>query len=248
MDDYKIIRLEPGLESLDVFNYDYAALRNIITCYKVQTEYCVSVFHDFGEKEPITVLFKDDKRYNSSGGVYIQERREIYVIDASAYMHEYIHYLTMNDSDTPLWIYEAIAFYYGYNSVDEKVGLSRYGEMRIMLEKNPYNSQGKVYYDIFKLAEDKLGHELDFFNDMEYDFYNNVSVVKSEEIDTLTSAAKGATAKISFYTYLVNTYDETSVMDAVRENKPITHLGKPWTELQADWEAYIRAEYAWVIN
>ncbi|HRX13953.1 MAG TPA: hypothetical protein P5087_02940, partial [Eubacteriales bacterium] len=249
MDNFEVAFFDVYFGEVDMYNSDYPSLRKIFIIFKAQGEYIQNLFADYGIKPQATVRFdKDNEYYNKCGGVFLHQTSEIFCFAEEAYIHEYVHYLTYNESSAPDWIREAIAHHYSYTYVSEQISVPRLSDQTWTLSLDPNNPDEKESYDIYKAAEYGLGHEIDFLNDDDFSYLNNCYIAGWNMYTSLKSSDSGIAPKLSFYDYLLNMSDEKQVMNAVYYNTPQEIFGKDWDELAIDWEQSLRQEFAWMNN
>ena len=71
-------------------------------------------------------------------------------------------------------------------------------------------------------------------------------MVVTKNYAELTNPDGGGYSKYSFMSWLIAQKGQEETIKAIMDGTPVETFGKNWDQLRADWEAELRAEYAWL--
>lgn len=230
----------------DMTNSGYTNLRRIIVDYIAQAEYANSKLSAYKVNDaPLYVLFMKDK-YNSSrsGAVYLTEKNEIRMFAASAFLHEYTHYLT--EWYISGWRCELLPNYYTNDTVSEHINYVWYSDVLTYSSLDPNNPDDALKYELFQGVKANLGHTFDWTSREDFQYLLDAYIIKRGWLDRITEVDGGVATKTSYFHFLVNTKDEQTATAAMLEDAPEMYFGYSWYELIELWKQDLRTRFEWV--
>jgi hypothetical protein len=163
----------------------------------------------------------------SAGGVYMNNL--IYTSSNFCLIHEYTHYLTLMNTVHDSWQLEAVAYYFGYQIIENKIDC---------VNNLPSIMNGELINKI----ETHLGRAYeadDLFTFLDiYIILNNKYTLGTSTGVTVASIAN----------YICNTYGQSIMVQILsNEDTVTTYTGKTWTQIINDWKTYLQTTYGDII-
>lgn len=231
----------------DMLGSGYHNLRQLVVDYQLQADHMEAILgHLENEDSRVDVVFTE--RFASEMYVaaqYHEWDNLIEMFSAGPFLHEYTHYL-LRDTEIALWMNELICYYYGYHPVSEQLSYSWNDEVTRISGLSLYNPETEVEAYLIKVLREHLGRRIRWDDPADFEYIFSAYVVVTRNFDYLTDPNGGATSKYSFMAYLIEQVGEAETLDAIVNNTPVDTFGHDWQWLMEDWEAGLRAEYAWL--
>ena len=244
--DYKVQYQESHFKA-DMLKSGYANLRKLVVDYQLQADYMESILGHL-EHEDSRVDIRFTERYASqmyTAAQYTEYYNLIEMFAAGPYLHEYTHYL-LRDTEIDLWLNELVAYYFGYHPVSSQLSYQWEDEatrFQLYSSLNPYLEPVAL---LQKVLKENLGRPLWYDNPEDFEYVISAYVVVNQEYQELTNPNGGGYCKYSFMSWLMAKAGQEATIEAIMKNTPVNTFGRTWDQLRADWEADLRAEYAWL--
>lgn len=231
----------------DMLCSGYENLRQLVVDYQLQADRMEALLGQWEQEDSrVDVVFTE--RFVSqmyTAAQYSEYFNLIEMFSAGPFLHEYTHYL-LRDTDIELWMNELICYYYGYYPVNEQLSYQWDDEVTRIKQLNLYNPETEVEAYLIQVLQEHLGRPIRWSDPEDFAYIFSAYVVVTKSYDYLTDPNGGANSKYSFMTYLMEMAGETATLEAIIENTPVETFGYNWDTLIANWEADLRAEYAWL--
>ena len=244
--DFKVQYQEAHFPA-DMLKSGYANLRKLVVEYQLQVDYIESILSKY-ETEDSRVDVQFTERFVSemyTAAQYTEYFNLIEMFSAGPFMHEYSHYL-LRDTEIDSWLNELICYYFGYAPVSRELSYQwedLITQFNTISNRNP-NYDVEAY--LMQVLKNHLDHRLNWNDPADFNYILSAWVVATKSYSELTNPDGGGYCKYSFMTYLMDMAGQEATLEAIVNGTPMETFGKTWQELIADWEADLRAEYAWL--
>lgn len=244
--DFKV-QYQESQFSQDMLGSSYQNLRQLVVDYQLQADRMEAILgYCENEDSRVDVVFTE--RFVSemyTAAQYHEYENMIEMFSAGPFLHEYTHYL-LRDTEIALWMNELICYYYGYYPVSEQLSYQWNDEVTRIRRLSLYDPETEVEAYLIQVLQDHLGRNIRWSDPADFEYVFSAYVVVTRYYDYLTDPNGGATSKYSYMSYLIDQVGEAQTLDAIVNNTPVETFGHDWQWLIEDWEAGLRAEYAWL--
>lgn len=244
--DFKVQYQEAHFPS-DMLKSGYANLRQLVVDYQVQIDYIESILGKY-ECEDSRVDVQFTERFVSqmyTAAQYTEYFNLIEMFSAGPFLHEYGHYL-LRDTDIDSWLNELICYYFGYDPVNEQLSYQWEDLVTQFKQLSAENPSINTEAFLMQVLRDHLGHPIQWEDQKDFNYILSAWVVATKAYPDLTNPNGGGYCKYSFMSYLMEKAGQQETLDAITGNTPVETFGADWETLIADWEAELRADYAWL--
>lgn len=245
MDDYKVT---PNYQLFpeDMLNSGYKNLRKVIIAFKQQIDFAANKFSKYITVNQKIVKFTLTSHIskNKGGQAFIDKKDSSIIAEIYtpwAVVHEYIHEL-LDEKLKSGWQNEMLAYYYG-QSFEMSYDINYY----VQFYNKVMEERGMKDTNLYPKVIDKLGHTVDLSSETDYKFFWNAYVVYNGN-ERLVFSNAGADAKIMFFNYLMEKYEEDLIQSALLNDNPEEVLGCDWKTLFQQWVDWLHNNYYWAEN
>ena len=244
--DYKVQYQESHFPG-DMLMLDYPHLRQLVVDYQAQADYIESILGHL-EHEDSRVDIQFTERFVSqmyTAAQYTEYYNLIEMFAAGPFLHEYSHYL-LRDTEIEPWLNELVCYYFGYHPVNSQLSYQWEDQVthwREVAKKNPYMNAESL---LINVLQSQLGRSIRWNDPADYEYIFSAYVVVTKNYAELTNPDGGGYSKYSFMSWLIAQKGQEETIKAIMDGTPAETFGKNWDQLRADWEAELRAEYAWL--
>lgn len=244
--DFKVQYQESHFPA-DMLKSGYANLRQLVVDYQVQIDYIESILGKY-ESENSRVDVQFTERFVSemyTAAQYTEYFNLIEMFSAGPFLHEYSHYL-LRDTEIQTWMNELICYYFGYDPVNPQLSYQWEDLVTQFKQISAENPNANVEAYLMQVLKDHLGRTIQWDDQNDFNYIISAWVVATKAYPDLTNPNGGGYCKYSFMSYLIEKAGQQETLDAITGNTPLETFGADWETLIADWEATLRAEYAWL--
>ncbi len=246
--DYKVQYQESHFPG-DMLKTGYKNLRQLVVDYQAQADYIEGILGHL-ENEDSRVDIQFTERFVSqmyTAAQYSEYHNLIEMFAAGPFLHEYTHYL-LRDTEIDLWLNELVCYYFGYLPVDHQLSYQWDDEatrFKNLAWVNPYTDAEAL---LLKVLKQRLDRSVKWDDPADFEYILSAYVVVTQMYPELTNPDGGGFAKYSFMSWLIEQQGRDATIEAIMEGTPEATFGRTWEQLQADWEAELRAEYSWLAD
>lgn len=244
--DFKVQYQESHFDD-DMLSSGYANLRQLVVDYQLQVDFIESILGKY-ESEDSRVDVQFTERFVSqmyTAAQYTEYFNLIEMFSAGPFLHEYSHYL-LRDTEIDSWMNELICYYFGYDPVSEELSYQWEDLSTQFQQISSRDPDQDVEAYLMLVLKDHLGHAINWKDQDDFNYIISAWVVATQGYGELTNPYGGGYCKYSFMRYLMEQAGQQATLDAIVNNTPVETFGRDWDLLIADWEAALRAEYAWL--